>query len=652
MRNLNVRQVKLFCRYILGIAIISCIAGNSSAQICQESLGDPIVNITFGSGQNPGAPLPAATTNYSYVATDCPKDGNYTVRNKTENCFDNLWYPVTDHTGDANGYFMLVNASYDPGQFYLDTVRGLCGGTTYEFAAWLINVSKPVLCWGATQIILPDITFRIERTDGTLLGTYNTGNISSADPPQWEQYGFFFTTPASVNEVVIRMVNNAPGGCGNDVGLDDITFRACGPQVTASISGINSNTDTACGGTGKDYTFTAQSSGGYNNPVYQWQKKFNDDAWINIPGEIAMTYDVNFPANATAGEYLYRLLAAESGNINSTNCRVASSPLKIVVIPEPDIAASGNGPVCEGSTIQLSASGNNIKWSGPNGFSVTGNNVTIPNAQQVNAGDYFATSQQGSCGWTDIVNIGINPKPFAGITPDSVSLCEGDSIMLEAAGANTYAWQPANGLKSSNQQVVTASPSSSTTYLVIGSNVAGCIDTATAHVRINKRPKANAGYDLATVKGTNVQLNGAASGDSISYYWTPKYMLSNDKILNPVTSSLVDTVYILHVVSDAGCGYSTDSMKITIYKEIVIPNAFSPNGDNVNDRWNIAGINSYPRSEVVLFDRYGKEIFRKYAYQPWDGTRGGQPVPVGVYYYVIDLRNGSAKMTGSLYLAR
>src|SRR5689334_5692514 len=95
---------------------------SGKAQLCSGSLGDPIVNITFGAGPNPGAPLSSAATNYLYTATDCPNDGSYTVRNSTANCFSNSWHTLTsDHTGNPNGYFMVVNASYQPSSFYVDT---------------------------------------------------------------------------------------------------------------------------------------------------------------------------------------------------------------------------------------------------------------------------------------------------------------------------------------------------------------------------------------------------------------------------------------------------------------------------------------------------------------------------------------------------
>ena len=108
------------------------IISQTNAQLCQGSLGDPIINITFGNGANPGAPLFAAATSYQYVNNDCPRDGFYTVRNNTINCFNSTWHTVNaDHTVDGGGYFILVNASFQPGAFCLDTVTGLFRYTTY-----------------------------------------------------------------------------------------------------------------------------------------------------------------------------------------------------------------------------------------------------------------------------------------------------------------------------------------------------------------------------------------------------------------------------------------------------------------------------------------------------------------------------------------
>lgn len=174
------------CAYVLICFLLST---TLHAQLCQGSLGDPIVNTTFGSGTNPGPPLAAATTGYQFIFTDCPNDGNYTVRNSTSACFGSTWHSLSaDHTGNPNGYFMLVNASVQPSAFYVDTVKGLCGNTTYEFAAWIMNVIVPTACGGFSN--QPNLTFIIENANGTLLQSSNTGTIPASPFPTWRQQGF------------------------------------------------------------------------------------------------------------------------------------------------------------------------------------------------------------------------------------------------------------------------------------------------------------------------------------------------------------------------------------------------------------------------------------------------------------------------------
>jgi hypothetical protein len=304
--------VRLF-RGILLTFFVSFICFTSlNAQLCQGSLGDPIVNITFGSGFNPGPSLKAATTSYQYVANDCPNDGYYTVRNSSTSCFGNTWHSVTaDHTGDPNGYFMLINASFQPSAFYLDTVKGLCGGTTYEFAAWVMNVLKTTAC--APNPTQPNLTFTLEKTDGTVLQTYNTNTIFSQASPLWEQFGFYFMTPANVSDIVLRIFNNAPGGCGNDLALDDITFRPCGPKLTPMIVGSTSTTETICEGTARSFTFTCAVSAGFNNPSYQWQKSSDGIVWTDIPAATVLTITQNFFTTTASGNYLYRLSGSRSG---------------------------------------------------------------------------------------------------------------------------------------------------------------------------------------------------------------------------------------------------------------------------------------------------------------------------------------------------
>ena len=223
--------------------LIICLlaGGRTAAQTCTGGLGDPIVNITFGQGTGSGPALATGITNLTYQAADCPNDGYYTIASHTSDCFGDTWFSLSqDHTGNPNGYMMLINASFQPSNFYVQTVNGLCGGTSYQFAAWILNLDR-----GKPEI-QPDITFSIEKTDGTVLQTFTTGSIAQPSSPVWNQYAFYFNTPPGINTVVLRMSNNAPGGIGNDIALDDITFRAAGASIQNTVIGFPTDTLNLC----------------------------------------------------------------------------------------------------------------------------------------------------------------------------------------------------------------------------------------------------------------------------------------------------------------------------------------------------------------------------------------------------------------------
>lgn len=634
-------------RWLLLVLVFAC-AQPLNAQICNGSLGDPIINITFGTGTNPGAPLSAAATGYQYVSTDCPADGFYAMRNSTAGCFSSSWHSITDHTGNANGYFMLVNASIQPSAFYLDTVKGLCGNTTYEFAAWILNILKPSACGGTG--IQPDLTFSMERTDGSVLQSYNTNNIPATNSPQWKQFGFFFTTPSGVTDVVLRIVNNAQGGCGNDLALDDITFRPCGPMISTSISGTSATTVAVCEGSAQSYTFTANLSAGFNDPVVQWQYNVNNNGWNDIPGGTSLTYTHHSSASASAGNYSFRLSAAESGNMGAAQCRIASTPLIVSVAQNPAASASNNGPACEGTNITLSVNASNASWSGPDGFVANGSQVIITNASASQSGKYYVTAINGSCNRTDSTMVTVKPNPVITLNTIDTLLCEGDSAELFVSGAQSYQWFPSISLSSATAPHVFAFPADTTTYAVIGKNAGLCADTLNVKVNVLSKPRANAGADKNMIEGTTVQLTGSASGDSISYYWSPLYHISGAQLLTPVISPVVDTSYILHVISGAGCGTDSDTVNIHVFKKLQIPNAFSPNKDGINDNWRINGIETYPGAEVIIFDRYGRQVFYSRRFIGWDGRCQNKQLPAGTYYYRIQALPDAAALSGWIQL--
>jgi gliding motility-associated-like protein len=90
---------------------------------------------------------------------------------------------------------------------------------------------------------------------------------------------------------------------------------------------------------------------------------------------------------------------------------------------------------------------------------------------------------------------------------------------------------------------------------------------------------------------------------------------------------------------------------VRVYKKITIPNTFSPNNDGINDKWNIEALITYPESKMMIFNRYGEKVFESTGYgKPWDGTQNGAVLPVGSYYYLLDLKNNTPKISGWVFI--
>lgn len=624
---------------------------DAHAQLCQ-SLGDPIIKKTFGAGPNPGAALPAGTNNYTYVGSDCPADGEYTVRNSSTSCFSGSWFNVvSDHTGDPQGYFMLINASFDPGDFYLDTVRGLCANTTYQLSSWVLNILGSSGCGTPIQ---PNLTFKVERTDGTELASLNAA-IPAAGGPVWTEYGVFFTTPPGVSDVVVRIRNNAPGGCGNDLALDDITFRACGPQINVNISGNTASQVEFCEGTSKNYQFVANISSGFNSPVFLWQEKIDNGNWADIPGETSLNLTRNFPSNANAGQYQYRVTVAEAGNINSVNCRVSSTPLTVTIHPLPIVQVSSNSPLCEKQNIELIASGGTqYQWSGPLSFQSFDANPTIHNAVTGMAGIYgVSVTTAFGCQASDQVSVVVNPKPQISILPGSASICAGDSILIQVSGGAGYTWFPTDGLNTDVLDFVWAKPLASIMYQVTAENSFGCKDTAFTDISVLQKPVANAGPDKVGILNQPVLLSGSASGSNYTIEWSPVASLSDPGILQPWATPQSDQYYILKLTSTQGCGTDQDTMFVKLYNAIDIPNAFTPNGDGLNDFWKVPALLAFNNYRVTVFNRWGTKIFETNDISSgWDGKLKGQEQPTGVYVYIITIGNNSDFYKGTFTLIR
>ena len=180
----------------------------------------------------------------------------------------------------------------------------------------------------------------------------------------------------------------------------------------------------------------------------------------------------------------------------------------------------------------------------------------------------------------------------------------------------------------------------------------GCSDSASTVMTVSPLPITDAGPDFFVLEGGTARLEAVASGAGLTYTWSPAIYLNSPTLLQPQTTPIADVLYKLIVTSSAGCRAS-DSVFVKVLKLPVVPNAFSPNGDGINDTWVIRYLNSYPDCTVQVFNRYGSLVYTSTGYPtPWNGTYKGSTLPVGTYYYLINPKLGRKPIAGPVTLLR
>jgi gliding motility-associated-like protein len=180
----------------------------------------------------------------------------------------------------------------------------------------------------------------------------------------------------------------------------------------------------------------------------------------------------------------------------------------------------------------------------------------------------------------------------------------------------------------------------------------GCTDTGYQSVSVNPTPSIDLGPNIVVLEGGTRILNPiSVSSNVVSYLWTPSTYLSATNIRNPNTTPVDDITYTLRVTSDSGC-VNKDEIFVKVLKSPEVPNAFSPNGDGINDTWEIKYLDSYPGATIEIYNRYGQLIFNTTNYKAWDGKANGIDVPFGTYYYIVNPKNGRGILRGSITIIR
>jgi gliding motility-associated-like protein len=193
------------------------------------------------------------------------------------------------------------------------------------------------------------------------------------------------------------------------------------------------------------------------------------------------------------------------------------------------------------------------------------------------------------------------------------------------------------------------------TILQIASTNNGCVDSLQQSYTVLPNPLVSAGGNQIIVSGSSKILPASITGNSNGniYNWQPIIDLNNANVLQPICYATASKQYKLTVTNTYGCNAS-DSLWVTVLKELKLPNSFSPNGDGINDQWDIPFASAYPNIKISVFNRNGTIVFQSTGnYTPWRGNdANNQPLPIGTYYYVIDLNTGEKPLAGWVSLIR
>ncbi len=257
----------------------------------------------------------------------------------------------------------------------------------------------------------------------------------------------------------------------------------------------------------------------------------------------------------------------------------------------------------------------------------------------------------------------VYPSPTASYTASKTAICFGETVQFTDQSGNTspaplvrWVWDLGLNTTSSIQNPLKQYRDSGTFITSLhGYSQDGCVsDTAKVTIAVNPLPVLTMGTKSYTVlEGGQANLSPAfVYANSPSFQWTPPMYLSSTSTFSTVTIPLSDITYTFQVTSLEGCSAS-DQITVKVLKSPEIPNAFSPNGDGVNDTWNIKYLESYPGAVIEVFNRYGQIVYRATGYsRPWDGTTNGKLLPIGTYYYIINPKNGRQPLNGSITIIR
>jgi gliding motility-associated-like protein len=614
---------------------------------------DVVITGSCGNITSNGATLtvqtPPAITQQPVAATAC-ENGNaqFTVVSTGTGLTYQWRVGGVNIPGATASTLALSNvARTDNGNSYDVVITGSCGTLTSNRAMLTVETAPAITAQptGATACENGTAQFNVTATGAGLTYQWRVGgvNIPGATAGTLALNNIALTDNGKVYDVVVT------GRCGN-------TTSAGATLAVGALASITTQPADAvvCENGTAQFTVSATGTG----LTYQWRRN-----GVNIAGAVNNTLTINSVPTSYNGNGFDVVITSSCGQVTSSRPRLTVLAAPPITQQPVAVTACENGStqftvVATGTGLTYQWRNNGINIPGATGSTLTLNNVTL-----TDNGHVYNVVIAG-CGQTTSTSAVLTVQPNVRITQQPVSavVCEGGQATFNITtddAASRYQWREnARDIPGATTSMLTLTgvslQSAAYTYQIMVTGTCGSALSNTAQLTVNSIPVVSAGNDVEVPQGTAANLAGQATGlGDLQYSWTPAEFLDNPLTAQPQATPLRDMQYSLVVTDQNGCT-AFDEVIVTVYTEFVIPNAFSPNHDGINDTWNMAGIEDYPFMTVEVVNRYGQPIYKSLPGYPvpWDGKNNGSDLPWGTYYYKIDLHNGDKVIAGWLELIR
>ncbi len=606
---------------------------NLQSGICPSSLSG-IVTITVDQAVDAGNILGATTV------CEGTNSGSLTVVGTSGSILDwetstdggITWTPVGNTSTIENFTNLITSTSYRA----IGT-SGVCPNDTSATA----TITVDALTVGGA-VTTDDIVCELAN-NGILLLSGHTGSVlnwemSTDGGSTWLLLANSTTLQnyIDLNTTTSFRANVKNGVCPN-VGSTPATISVF-PQT---VPGAVSSSTTVCQG----LNFGVLTLTAFQGTVLDWEMSSDSGVtWVNLSNS-GLTQNYQNLIDTT----WYRVI------VQNGICPVDTSAIAFInLYPAPqadfvqDTVCSGLPTTFTNTTTNASGFVTINSWDFGDGYSATSANPSHTYSVPGSFNTILFVMNNFGCSDTISHPIQVDASPVVDVVAlSSTSFCEGDSVTIGSALDPTYIYTWTNGANT-NSQVV---DSSFNYVLFVTNTLTGCINSDSIEVIVFDAPIANAGLDTTIDLGFEVALNGSGG---VSYAWSPSTGLNDAFSPSPVCTTDSTRTYVLTVTDLNGCTDS-DSVVVTLSGQqiITIYNIITPNGDGFNDTWYIENILNFPNNSISIFNRYGQIVHEATAYaNDWDGTRNGDALPDGSYYYVIEMTDTGEIFKGTLNIVK